>query len=125
MRLTNRARLGDGTHRLRRSRHLGRVARVHTREMVRQNLLHHQSTQQLSTRVTRWVMLGENVGVGGTPASLQQAFMNSPAHRANLLDRQLRFVGVGGMRAHGRLWVTVIFSARERPGSTLTVPPRC
>jgi uncharacterized protein YkwD len=51
------------------------------------------------------------VGVtGGTVARLEQAFMNSDLHRANILNRGFRRVAVGAFRdADGLLWVTVFF----------------
>jgi uncharacterized protein YkwD len=59
----------------------------------------------------RWSTWGENVGVtGGTVASIQEAFMRSPGHRANILNRGFRRVAVGTYRdGNGYLWVTVFF----------------
>ena len=57
-----------------------------------------------------WHTWGENVGY--TPqdvASLQQAFMDSPPHRANILNRALHPVAIGSVRVDGTLWVTVFF----------------
>ena len=42
-----------------------------------------------------WRKLGENVGRGGDVDSLFQAFVNSPAHYANLVDGAFNQVGVG------------------------------
>ena len=44
-----------------------------------------------------WGMLAENVGYGGSsdPQALFRAYMNSPPHRANILDCALRETGVG------------------------------
>jgi hypothetical protein len=42
-----------------------------------------------------WKKLGENVGRGGEIDSLFQAFVNSPAHYANLVDPAFNYVGVG------------------------------
>ena len=103
---------------------LSKAARVHTREMVRRDLLHHTSEPAMRRRVTRWSTLGENVGVGGTVDSLHRAFMDSPPHRENIMYGTYRHVGVGVKRARGRMWVTVIFSAVEDPGTTLSMP-RC
>jgi uncharacterized protein YkwD len=121
MRRHNQARSASSLPRLRRSRPLSRVARRHTNDMVRADDLFH-SGDPLRRRVTNWVLLGENVGRGSTVDSLQQAFMNSPAHRANVLHTSFRFMGVGTRRAHGRLYVTVVFSAVRRPGTTLRMP---
>jgi hypothetical protein len=115
----NTARRARGLSRLRMDIHLGKVARYHTREMTGRNALYHTSSAQLSRRVTRWSTLGENVGVGGTVGSLFKAFMNSPGHRANILYSKFNHIGVGTLRAHGRLWVTVIFEARNDPGTRL------
>lgn len=98
---------------------LSKVAKVHTRDMVKTNSLHHSTSSELRNRVTNWSTLGENVGVGSTVTSLHDAFMNSPAHRANILESTFRHVGVGVIRKDGRMWVTVIFEARSDPGSTL------
>lgn len=58
-----------------------------------------------------WSTWGENVGVtGGTVASLERAFMDSPPHRGNILNRDFRRVAIGTYRDDdGLLWVTVFF----------------
>ena len=101
---------------------LSKAARVHTREMVRKDLLHHTETETLKRRVTNWIVLGENVGVGGTVRSLHRAFMNSQGHRDNVMHPLYRHVGVGVRKADGRMWVTVIFEATTDPGTTLKMP---
>jgi uncharacterized protein YkwD len=35
--------------------------------------------------------------------------MRSPAHRANILDRGKRAVGVGIVHSGGKIWVTEVF----------------
>ena len=95
------------------------MARKHTYAMDSQNRLYHTASHKLKRRVTRWIVLGENVGVGGTVSSLHKAFMNSPAHKDNILYRPYRHVGVGVRRARGRMWVTVIFESRRDPGTRL------
>lgn len=99
-----------------------KVAKVHTRDMVRSNTLVHSTNEQLTRRVTNWITLGENVGVGSAVDSLHTAFMNSPAHKANVLHTAFNNVGVGTKKADGRLWVTVIFEARSNPGTRLSMP---
>ena len=115
----NGARDNAGKSSLRLDPELSKAAKVHTREMVNKDLLHHTPSDTLRRRVTNWTILGENVGVGGTVGSLHTAFMNSTAHRANILLSDFRHVGVGVKKADGRLWVTVIFEARSDPGSPL------
>jgi uncharacterized protein YkwD len=109
----------SGVQDLRLDPELSKVAKVHTRAMVKENSLFHTPSDTLRRRVTNWTTLGENVGVGSTVESLHEAFMNSPAHRDNILYGSFRHVGVGVMREDGRMWVTVIFEARSDPGSPL------
>jgi uncharacterized protein YkwD len=123
-RLMNGARGNAGLPRLSLDPEASRVARKHSREMVEKNLLHHTPSPTLVRRVTRWEILGENVGVGGTVDSLHGAFMDSPPHRANVLFAKFRHVGVGVTRGNGRMWVTVILENRLDPGTRLRMP-RC
>ena len=115
----NGARSGNGRGSLVLDPELSKAAKRHTREMVNKNLLYHTPTNDLKRRVTGWVELGENVGVGGTVDSLHTAFMNSPAHKANIMYSKFRYVGIGAKSAGGRLWVTFIFEATSNPGSPL------
>ena len=117
----NKAR-GGGNLRL--DPELSKVARKHTSEMIRKNLLYHTTPNQLRHRVVRWSLLGENVGVGNTVRSLHKAFMHSPGHRANILRPSFNHSGVGVRNARGRMWVTVIFESRSNPGTRLRMP-RC
>lgn len=116
----NNARKGTGQRTLRLDPELSRVATKQTNTMISKNLLHH--TPNLGKRVTRWKVLGENVGYGGGVASLHKAFMNSPSHKANILNNKFRYVGVGAIQAKGFLWVTVVFQATKNPGTTLWMP---
>jgi uncharacterized protein YkwD len=116
----NRAR--SSLAKLRLDPELSKVARAHTRAMTGRNLLFHSSTRQLGERVTRWRLLGENIGYGSTVRSLHRAFMASAPHRANIRRAEFRNVGVGVRRRSGHLWVTVIFQSRSDPGTTLSMP---
>ena len=116
----NKARGGRDLRKLSLDPELSRVAMRQTRTMVNKNFLHH--TPNLGKRVTHWISLGENVGYGSTVASLHKMFMASRPHKANILGRKFRFVGVGSKRARGRLWVTVVFESRRNPGTTLDMP---
>ncbi len=89
--------------------------------MVRKNNLYHTPSQKLRHRVTRWITLGENVGVGGTVSSLHGAFMGSAVHKDNILYRGYRHVGIGVSKKRGRMWVTVIFESRNDPGTRLNM----
>jgi len=58
-----------------------------------------------------WSALAENVGYGGStdPGSLFQAYMDSPPHRANILDGDARYLGVGVVERQGIAWNTLDF----------------
>jgi uncharacterized protein YkwD len=103
---------------------LSRVARQHTREMVKKGLLFHQTSTQFDRRITNWTMIAENVGYGSDVNELHHAFMDSPLHAANVLGSSYTFVGTGVVTQANRMWVTVIFEARSNPGTTLNMP-RC
>lgn len=118
----NAARTNAGLAKLSLDPELSKAARVHTREMVKRNELYHTPSNRLASRVTNWIILGENVGVGSTVSSLHQAFMDSPAHRDNIMKVSFKHVGIGVLKKHGRMWVTVIFEAVTDPGTTLSMP---
>jgi uncharacterized protein YkwD len=101
---------------------LSRAARLHSREMVKQDKLYHTPNEKLTKRVTNWTVLGENVGVGSAVQELHDAFMASPAHADNVLYDSFRHMGVGVVKNDGRMWVTVIFEAQTNPGTTLRMP---
>ncbi len=44
-----------------------------------------------------WMKLGENVGYGGTIAQVHEAYMNSPGHRANILDPSFTSIGAAAV----------------------------
>lgn len=103
-----RARLGLPA--LERSRHLTRVARAQAARMADRSLLFHNPHLTEDVRDWRWV--GENVGYGPDVATVHVAFMRSPAHRANVLDRDYTEIGVGVVVRDGRAWVVHVFRDR-------------
>jgi uncharacterized protein YkwD len=52
-----------------------------------------------------WQALGENVGVGGGIVDVHSAFLNSPEHRANMLNPTWRVMGLGAVRSGNNVWV--------------------
>jgi uncharacterized protein YkwD len=118
----NQSRLAFGKSKLHLDRELSKAARRHSREMMHSETLYHTPSPTLRNRVTNWVWLGENVGVGSTVDSLHVAFMHSPEHKDNILFSKYRHVGVGTRQRNGRLWVTVLFEAETNPGTPLPMP---
>ena len=80
-------------------------AHQHSAAMARRGRLYHSNLSNICC----FRAVAENVGVGYTVAGVHRALMGSSAHRANILDRRWRGVGVGVVKSGGRLWVTQIF----------------
>jgi uncharacterized protein YkwD len=118
----NHARATNNLPKLHLDRQLSRVARRHSWEMQSRGKLYHTPLLTLGKRVTRWRILGENIGWGSSVRSLHRAFMRSPAHRANILLSRYRHVGLGVRRHNGKMWVTVVFEAASNPGTRLPMP---
>lgn len=60
-----------------------------------------------------WRKLGENVGHGGDIAQIHAAYLNSPGHRANIMDPQFNYVGtaavVGTCNGSTRVYTVQVF----------------
>ena len=75
----------------------------------------------LGAVTTNWYALGENVGVGYDPDTLDRAFWVSPAHQANVVGNY-NYAGVGVVvRDDGAMYVTVVFM-RGPEGLPATAP---
>jgi len=96
----NRVRAAHSAPPLRIDRRLERAARAHSGDMLRRGYLSHGAfAQRLTGFGARGRAVGENLAWGvGSRASAQAivaAWLASPPHRANLLRRGFRRVGVG------------------------------
>jgi uncharacterized protein YkwD len=94
---------------LRMSKRLGHAASGHSVEMARVHYFSHDSLSGASfldrirrsgyLRGARRWSVGENLawGIGSlsTPRSIVRAWMHSPGHRANILQRSFRNIGIG------------------------------
>lgn len=82
----------------------------------------------LSDGITEdWRKLGENVGMGGSVDGLHTAFVNSPAHYANLVDPSFTHIGIGIVTQGNTIFVTEMFMqlmpAKSAPVITLPTTP--
>ena len=112
LRATNYSRLNNEVRRVGIHYRISKLARRHSVAMAnRGSIFHTSNPSSFYLKGVSWSTWGENVGVtGGTIGGLQQAFMESPGHRANILNRAFHRVAVGTYRdARGLLWVTVFF----------------
>ncbi len=95
-------------------------ARTHTASMIASGTIFHSTSAQLSSITTGWTRVGENVGMGPSVATIQQAFMNSAGHKANILG-DFNYVGIGVDTApSGSMFVTVIFMKKAGSPATTT-----
>src|SRR5206468_9768196 len=104
----NAARQANGLRPYTVSYDLTSIARGHSRTMASKGQLYHNPS--LTSEVQNWQAVGENVGDGPTVGDIHTAFMNSPEHRANILDHDFTQVGVGvSVDKNGIIWVTEDF----------------
>jgi uncharacterized protein YkwD len=129
--LHNRTRAARGLPRLDPNPRLRDAASRHSDQMVAGGFFSHVTPDgdDIGDRIGRTgyggngaYSLAENLGAGtgelSTPAEIHQAWMESPGHRANLLRRDLRDIGIGvalgmpGAGADGATY-TVDFGVRR------------
>lgn len=111
-RLHDQARADNGLPALREDPAFDQVARAWAFTQARTGTLAHnpQYASQIGRAVPSWRRITENVGYAPSASGLHTAYMNSPGHRANILDRSVQRIAVGCVRdAKGRMWSTVNF----------------
>ncbi len=109
--LTNADRASHGLRELSQADRVARYATRHSRRMADLGYLFHSGDEQLRGALggSGWTVAGENVGAGATLGELEDAFMDSPPHRHNVLGRSYDQAAVGVVEADGVVWITVIF----------------
>lgn len=113
--LHNKERLTRGIPKFIFSGDISRTCQNHVDAMMGENKLFHANSDDLLSDIMKatpnanyW---GENIGVGPSQRAIFKAFMNSPAHRDNILNRHFTKIGIAKKRdSEGRLWVCVRFS---------------
>jgi uncharacterized protein YkwD len=90
---------------------LSYAARYHARDMAVDNYFHHHTFDRKNRRLLRVAKTferiipflrngisakSENIGAGQvSPQKILLAWMNSPGHRANILDKEAKYIGIG------------------------------
>ncbi len=114
--LLNRARVEAGTEPLAFSETLATLAQSHAMEMYVDGYFSHLSpiTGTVLDRVAAaripFVIVGENLALAPTAASVHEGLMASPGHRTNLLDSRYRRVGIGAVSGPLGLMVVQVFT---------------
>jgi uncharacterized protein YkwD len=87
---------------------LSAVAQRQAQRMASQQRLFHNPN--LTTDVHVWHAIGENVAYTSSVSQAHTLLMNSPPHRANLLNKTFNQFGVGVVKdSHGTVWVVEVF----------------
>ena len=111
----NRARASRGMRRLALVAGTTDIAHRWSCHMARYDVLAHNPglRSALSTHGSPdWTTYGENIArqpVAYGADRLFRRYMSDPAHRANILDRSYRYVGLWSKRGSGRRWNTTDF----------------
>ena len=109
LRLINGARERHGEHRLKINRVLSRMAAHHSRRMMKDNKLFHSSDMTRKLSRWSWRVWGENIAAAASVKRVFYLWMHSSEHRANILKRGFRHIGLGFARGRGWLWSTTDF----------------
>jgi len=132
--LTNQSRAAAGLKALRVDATLTSVARWRSKDMIVRGYFSHDIPgygkvyKKLDQVGYCYKVAGENIGWNNYPddvatAQIQQMFMGSAAHRANILGKSWDVIGVGSYKgADGKKMWTVLFA--DKCGSTAAATPR-
>ena len=95
---------------------LAKAAQAHSRKLAGHGDLSHQFpgepelTERVSATGARFNALAENVAAAGDPEEAHLALMNSPGHRANILNPEYNAVGVAISWVKDDMYVTEDFA---------------
>lgn len=99
--LVNRERANAGLSPLKADLELTKVARLKSQDMVNRGYFSHQSPtygspfEMMSTYGIEYRTAGENIAGNSSVERAHNALMNSPGHRANILNSKYTHVGIG------------------------------
>ncbi|MFF0741363.1 sigma-70 family RNA polymerase sigma factor [Streptomyces sp. NPDC004111] len=95
------------------------AAQRHSEDMVARGYFDHTSPdgdgpgERVTAAGYKWSTYGENIAAGQSgPASVMESWMNSPGHRANILNCAFKEVGIGIAGPSGGPTWTQVFGAR-------------
>ncbi|WP_158749506.1 CAP domain-containing protein [Acidobacterium sp. S8] len=115
--LTNQARMDQGLQPLHWDASLAAAAQGHAQKMFDQKALSHQlpGEPDLQARAgqagAHFREIAENVAMGNGAEGVQQEWMKSSPHRANILDPKLTNVGIGVVEHAGYWYAAVVFDS--------------
>ncbi|MET7986916.1 sigma-70 family RNA polymerase sigma factor [Streptomyces sp. NPDC005281] len=117
--LVNKERAAAGCGPVTEDPQLEDAAQAHSDDMAARDFFDHTNPDGVDPgkRITaagyRWSTYGENIAMGQqTPQSVMDSWMNSPGHRANILNCSFKNIGVGVHKGSGGPWWTQDFGAK-------------
>ncbi|MEW2162642.1 sigma-70 family RNA polymerase sigma factor [Streptomyces sp. NPDC007084] len=117
--LVNQERAAAGCGPVTEDPELEEAALNHSADMAARDFFDHSNPdgEDPGERITaagyRWSTYGENIARGQqTPAAVMDSWMNSPGHRANILNCSFKNIGVGVHKGSGGPWWTQDFGAK-------------
>ncbi|BDI22078.1 CAP domain-containing protein [Herbiconiux sp. L3-i23] len=123
--LVNEARWANGQAGLLRNGDLDAVAAAWAQHMAQTGVMEH-NPDVASQVPSGWRAVGENVAMGySSGASVHQAWMNSPGHRANILG-DYTDIGIALVDGGGSTWGVQVFArypGHAGPGAPAPAPP--
>ncbi|MFD3663636.1 CAP domain-containing protein [Streptomyces sp. NPDC058659] len=97
---------------------LTRAAQGHSEDMAARDFFDHTNPdgdgpgERVTAAGYPWSTYGENIAMGqSTPEQVMDSWMNSPGHRANILNCSFKEIGIGIHSEGGPYW-TQVFGAR-------------
>lgn len=116
LRLVNLERAKAGLKSLRGDPALQKAARKHSRIMADAGQLSHEFGaepafhRRMALEGAAFSASGENVAYNQSAENAHKGLMNSPPHRANILNPEYNTVGIGVIRSGDDIWVTQDFA---------------
>jgi uncharacterized protein YkwD len=111
----NQARTENGLPALEWNDQAAKAARLHTQALLENGKLSHQFPaepsvpERIGATGARFTLSAENVARTGYLEDVHPALMNSPGHRANILNPKYNAVGIGVVEQAGKIYVTQDF----------------
>lgn len=122
--LINQDRARNGLQLLRMEPTLQNYARHHATDEANAGTIWHNMDELKQWAPAGWSGLGENVAYNYSILAMHQAYMNSPPHRANILNPAFNYVGIGIVATpDGRLYNSEDFMGKtDQDLSTVSAP---
>jgi hypothetical protein len=118
--LTNQVRASVGVPALAFDETLAANARTWAAKMAADGTISHN--KQLSSQITGWFKLSENVGQGPDIDTVHRALVASRSHYVNMTDTEVTMMGVGVVYAGGSVFIVEVFMGRAGAAAVKPAP---